>query len=118
MRPPSVYAKPSCPAGCPCDVVRLLHGAHRVSCRLVMILLSQQGWAATQIADLLGYDPSTVRRWIHRYQQHGASALADRPRLAGHGWAALGWASASAGCWTSPAPGPSVGSGSGWAVPP
>jgi transposase len=61
-------------------VVRLLHGAHRVGCRLVMILLSQQGWAATQIADLLGYDPSTVRRWIHRYQQHGASALADRPR--------------------------------------
>jgi len=45
-----------------------------------MILLSQQGWPAAQIADLLGYDPSTVRRWIHRYHQHGATALADRPR--------------------------------------
>jgi transposase len=80
MRPPSVYAKPSCPANDPCDLLRLLHGPHRIGCRLVMILLSQQGLAASQIAGLLGYDPSTVRRWIHRYQQHGTSGLADRPR--------------------------------------
>ena len=58
----------------------LLHGPHRVGCRLVMILLSQQGLAASQIADLLGYDPSTVRRWIHRYYQHGTGGLADRHR--------------------------------------
>jgi transposase len=45
-----------------------------------MILLSQQGWPASRIADLLGYDPSTVRRWIHRYHQHGTHGLADRPR--------------------------------------
>jgi transposase-like protein len=45
-----------------------------------MILLSQQGFAAAQIAGLLGYDPSTVRRWIHRYQRHGTTGLADRPR--------------------------------------
>jgi transposase len=45
-----------------------------------MILLSQRGLAAAEIADLLGYDPATVRRWIHRYQQHGANGLADRPR--------------------------------------
>jgi transposase len=45
-----------------------------------MILLSQQGWTATQIADLLGYAPSTVRRWIHRYHTHGGNGLADRPR--------------------------------------
>jgi transposase len=80
MRPPSVYAKPSCPASDSCDVLRLLHGPHRTGCRLVMILLSQQGFSAAQIADLLGYDPSTVRRWIHRYQRHGTTALADRPR--------------------------------------
>ena len=80
MRPPSVYAKPSCPAHDPCDLLRLLHGPHRIACRLLMILLSQQGWTATQIADLLGYDPSTVRRWIHRYQRHGTTGLADRPR--------------------------------------
>ena len=80
MRPPSVYAKRPCPAGDPCDVARLLHGPHRVGCRLVMILLSQHGCSAAQIAGLLGCDPSTVRRWIHRYQQHGAGGLADRPR--------------------------------------
>jgi transposase len=80
MRPPSVYANPTCPAACPCDLLHLLHGPHRLACRLLMVLLSQQGWTAVQIADLLGYDPSTVRRWIHRYQRHGAAALADRPR--------------------------------------
>jgi hypothetical protein len=80
MRPPSVYAKPSCPADDACDLLGLLHGPHRVGCRLVMILLSQQGVVAAEIAGLLGYDPCTVRRWIHRYQQDGAAGLADRPR--------------------------------------
>jgi transposase len=80
MRPPSVYANPTCPAACPCDLLRLLHGRHRVGGRLVMVLLSQQGWSASQIASLLGYDPSTVRRWIHRYLKHGSNGLADRPR--------------------------------------
>jgi hypothetical protein len=45
-----------------------------------MILLSQHGWTASGIADLLGYDPSSVRRWIHRYHTHGTAGLADRPR--------------------------------------
>jgi transposase len=80
MRPPSVYAKRACPAGDPCDVLRLLHGPHRVGCRLVMILLSQQGWPATQIAELLGCDPRTVRRWVHRYNTHGTAGLGDLPR--------------------------------------
>jgi transposase len=80
MRPPSMYANPSCPAADPCDLLRLLHGPHHVGCRLAMILLSQQDWPATDIADLLGYDPSTVRRWIHRYRTHGTPGLADRPR--------------------------------------
>jgi transposase len=75
-----VYAKRSCPAGDPCDLLGLLHGPHRVGCRLVMILLSQQGCSAAQVAGLLGCDPSTVRRWIHRYQQHGVGGLCDRPR--------------------------------------
>jgi hypothetical protein len=59
MRPPSVYAKPSCPAGCPCDLVGLLHGPHRVGARLVMILLSHQHWPPVAIAELLGCDPAT-----------------------------------------------------------
>jgi transposase len=75
-----VYAKRPCPAGDPCDVLSLLRGPHRVGCRLVMILLSQQGCSVAQIASLLGCDPSTVRRWIHRYHQHGVGGLCDRPR--------------------------------------
>jgi transposase len=80
MRPPSVYAKRPCPAGDSCDVLGLLHGPHRVGCRLVMILLSQHGWSATGIAELLGCDPRTVRRWVQRYHHQGAHSLADRPR--------------------------------------
>ena len=80
MRPPSVYAKRPCPAGDSCDVLGLLHGPHRVGCRLVMILLSQHGWSAAAIAELLGCDPRTVRRWVHRYNHHGSHGLADRPR--------------------------------------
>ena len=79
---PSLYAKSSCSAADPCYLLRLLHGRHRIACRLLIILLSQQGMAASQIADLLSYVPSTVRRGIHRYQRHGASGLADRPRFA------------------------------------
>jgi transposase len=80
MRPPSVYANPTCPAGCPCDLLGLLHGRHRVAARLVMILLSHHGLAAATIAELLGCDPSTVRRWIHRYNAHGVAGLGDRRR--------------------------------------
>ena len=80
MRPPSVYAQPPCPAGCPCEVARLLSGPHRVGARLVMILLSCQHWPPAAIAELLGCDAVTVRRWIHRYNTHGAAGLADRPR--------------------------------------
>jgi transposase len=75
-----VYANRSCPAGCACDVARLLSGPHRVGARLVMILLSSQGWPPSAIAELLGCDPATVRRWIHRYNQHGVAGLADQPR--------------------------------------
>jgi hypothetical protein len=45
-----------------------------------MTLLSHQGWTAAAIAGLLGCDPTTVRRWIHRYNQDGVIGLADRPR--------------------------------------
>jgi predicted ArsR family transcriptional regulator len=45
-----------------------------------MILLSQHGWSAATIAELLGCDPRTVRRWVHRYNAHGVHSLADRPR--------------------------------------
>lgn len=66
--------------GSRCDLLRLLHGPHRTGLRLVMILLSQQGWTAVTVAELLGCDPRTVRRWVHRSNAHGPNALADRPR--------------------------------------
>jgi transposase len=46
-----------------------------------MILLSQQHWTPTSVAELLGCDPRTTRRWVHRYNQEGAGGLADRPRV-------------------------------------
>jgi transposase len=81
MRPPSVYAKHACPAGDSCDLLGLLQGPHRVGYRLIMVLLSQQDWSATTIAELLGCDPRTVRRWVQRYNQEGPGGLADRPRV-------------------------------------
>jgi transposase len=80
MRPPSVYANPAHPHSARADLLRLLHGPHRLACRQIMIVLSLHGWPPTQIAELLGYNPATVRRWIHRYHHHGVAGLADRPR--------------------------------------
>jgi transposase len=45
-----------------------------------MILLSCRSWPPAAIAELLGCDPCTVRRWIHRYNHDGISGLIDRPR--------------------------------------
>ena len=120
MRPPSVYANPSCPAraGCPCDLTRLLHGPHRVALRLVMILLSQRGWTASAIAELLGCDPVTVRRWIHRYNTGGPPRWPTGPARVAPASAARPWPGGSGGCSTSRAPGRFRGCTSGSAVPP
>jgi Winged helix-turn helix len=118
MRPPSVYANPACPAGCPCDVARPLHGPHRVAARLVMILLSHRGWPTSATADLLGCDASTVRRWIHRYNAHGVDGLTDRPRPGRPASAARPSPGASDGCWPNPKPGRLAGCTSAWAAPP
>ncbi|MFW5421066.1 helix-turn-helix domain-containing protein [Nocardiopsis sp. CNT-189] len=45
-----------------------------------MVLLSLHGLPPALIADLLDYDPATMRRWINRYNHEGLAALADRPR--------------------------------------
>jgi transposase len=45
-----------------------------------MVLLSLHGLSPAQIAALLGYDPSTVRRWIGRFNAQGVAGLADCPR--------------------------------------
>jgi transposase len=78
LRPACVYA--TVPTDAHPDLLDILHGRWRVATRLVMILLSARGLPAAQVAELLGYHPRTVRRWVHRYQQHGIGGLADRPR--------------------------------------
>jgi hypothetical protein len=115
---PSVYANLSGAAGCPCEVLGPLYGPHRQGVRLVMILLSARGWTAGAIAELLGCDPSTVRRWTHRFNQHGVAGLLTGPDRAAHAWAAAGSPTASAGCFPSPRRGRSPGCTSGLAVPP
>ena len=72
-----MYANLFCPAADPCDLLRLLHGPYRTACRLVMILLSQQGLSAAQIAGLLGYDPSTTPGKNRRRTIFGAVDLAS-----------------------------------------
>jgi len=120
MRPPSVHAKPACtatPAGCPCDVARLLHGPHRVAARLVMILLSCQRWPPAAIAELLGYDPATVAAGSTATTSRALPGLKIDPAGADLGWAAHGSASGSVDCWPNPKRGRLVGSTSGLVVP-
>lgn len=50
------------------------------SIRALMILLSASGYPAISIADLVGYEPRTVRRWINRFGCEGLDGLPDRPR--------------------------------------
>src|SRR6185437_8459026 len=59
---------------------RLLRGRWRVPVRAVMVLLSLHGLSPAEIAVLLECHPSTVRRWIGRFNAEGVAGLADRPR--------------------------------------
>jgi transposase len=78
MRPVSVFAKG------PASEIELLEaalrGPWRQAARAVMVLLSLHGAAPSQIAELLGCHPATVRRWIGRFNAGGLAGLADRPR--------------------------------------
>jgi transposase len=77
MRPVTVYAKPPDP-----DYHQLVAELHqwRTAARIVMVLLSAQGYDPVGIAGLLHYHPATVRRWIHRHHTEGLAGLPDRPR--------------------------------------
>ncbi|MFF5205245.1 IS630 family transposase [Streptosporangium sp. NPDC000396] len=78
MRPPVVFA--NAPAASIEHLQTQLRGRWRQATRAVMVLLSLHGLSAAQIADLLGYDVGTVRRWIGRFNRLGPAGLADRPR--------------------------------------
>jgi transposase len=78
MRPVQLYAAVT--ARQHQQLLDAAHGRWRVAVRIIMILLSTQGFSPAQIAELLGYDPRTVRRWIGRWHAEGITGLADRPR--------------------------------------
>ena len=78
MRPVSVFAN-----GPASEIEQLktgLRGQWRQATRAVMILLSLHELPPAQIAALLDCHPSTVRRWISRFNAEGTAGLADQPR--------------------------------------
>jgi transposase len=40
-----------------------------------------EGYSTEEVAEFLGVDPSSVRRWLAAYRRHGDDALAARPVL-------------------------------------
>jgi transposase len=78
MRPAHVYASMS--AQQHTELITVLHGPWRNATRIMMVVLSAAGWSAGEIADLLHYDPKTVRAWITRHHNEGLAGLPDRPR--------------------------------------
>jgi transposase len=46
--------------------------------RATIVTMSQAGSAVPQIAAELGWDPRTVRKWVHRFNADGVDGLADR----------------------------------------
>ena len=81
MRPAHVYASMSEQQHT--ELITALHGPWRNATRIMMVVLSAAGWSASEIADLLHYDPKTVRTWIARHQHEGLAGLPDRPGLPG-----------------------------------
>ena len=78
MRPAHVYASMSEQQHT--ELITALHGQWRTATRMVIVVLSAAGWTASEIADLLHYDPKTVRTWIARHRSEGLTGLPDRPR--------------------------------------
>jgi transposase len=78
MRPACVFA--DIPVGVRAQIMHLLHGRWRTATRLIMVVLSAAGFSPAEIADLLDYNPATVRRWLHRFSTDSIPGLPDRPR--------------------------------------
>ena len=47
------------------------------------MVLSNQGYSPTEVADILEGHPDTVRRWIDHFNEQGCDGLVDRPRSGG-----------------------------------
>src|SRR6266540_1467621 len=98
MRPPSVYAKRSCPAGDPCDLLGLLHGPHRLAdrprpgrprlgsrrlgARIRRLLAQPRAWTIPLLHLYLGR-PAISLHTLHRRVREVAAWR--RPRLVAKG---------------------------------
>src|SRR6266540_4112187 len=91
MRPPSVYAKPSCPAADPCDLLRLLHrpragrprlGSPTLAQRILRLLQQPGAWTIPRLWQRLGR-PAISLRTLHR--RVAEVAAWRRPRLVAKG---------------------------------
>jgi hypothetical protein len=98
MRPPSVYANPSCPADDPCDLVGLLHGANgladrprsgrprlgspKLTMRILRLLAQPKAWTIGRLWLRLGR-PTMSLRTLHR--RVAEVAAWRRPRLVARG---------------------------------
>ena len=47
--------------------------------RVLAVTRVQEGYSTQEIADLLGIDPSSVRRWVAAFRKHGIGGLIARP---------------------------------------
>jgi transposase len=47
--------------------------------RAHIVLLSSQGYKSTEIAELVGRHPASVRKWIHRFNVEGVDSLINAP---------------------------------------
>lgn len=47
--------------------------------RFLAVERVSEGYAAEEVADFLGVDPSSVRRWVAAFHSHGVTGLAARP---------------------------------------
>ena len=47
--------------------------------RKLAVLRTLEGYSTREVADFLGVDPSTVRRWVAAFRDHGEPGLAARP---------------------------------------
>lgn len=48
--------------------------------RVKIILLSDEGYCATDICPMVNIHPKTVRKWIKRFNEKGLDGLLDKPR--------------------------------------
>jgi transposase len=48
--------------------------------RLHGILLFSHGMSSYDVAELLGQHPTTIERWVHRFEEHGFAGLEDGER--------------------------------------